>query len=203
MTDTFAHKAAGWDQPDKIRMSNKFVAELLKHIDLQPHWKALEIGAGTGLVGLQLLPHLKSCVFVDTSKAMLSILHDKVKDIPNVEILHGEVSEYIPSDINLVFSNMAFHHIEDIEATLQHLHTITKPGARVVVGDLRSEDGSFHHFEAVPHRGFETNELAGLFRQSGFEVQLIKTYNILHREESPGNPTYYELFILIAVRRDS
>ena len=203
MTDTFAHKAAGWDQPDKIRMSDKFVAELLKHIDLQPHWKALEIGAGTGLVGLQILPHLKSCVFVDTSKAMLSILHDKVKDIPNVEILHGEVSEYIPSDINLVFSNMAFHHIEDIEATLQHLRTITKPGARVVVGDLRSEDGSFHHFEAVPHRGFDTDQLADIFHQAGFTVLMTKTYNTLHREVTPGNPRVYELFLLMAERRDS
>ena len=203
MTDTFAHKAAGWDQPDKIRMSDKFVAELLKHIDLQPHWKGLEIGAGTGLVGLQLLPHLKSCVFVDTSKAMLSILHDKVKDIPNVEILHGEVSEYIPSDINLVFSNMAFHHIEDIEATLQHLHTITKPGARVVVGDLRSEDGSFHHFEAVPHRGFDIDQLADIFHQAGFTVLMTKTYNTLHREVTPGNPRVYELFLLMAERRDS
>ena len=203
MTDTFAHKAAGWDQPDKIRMSDKFVAELLKLIDLQPHWKGLEIGAGTGLVGLQLLPHLKSCVFVDTSKAMLSILHDKVKDIPNVEILHGEVSEYIPSDINLVFSNMAFHHIEDIEATLQHLHTITKPGARVVVGDLRSEDGSFHHFEAVPHRGFDTDQLADIFHQAGFTVLMTKTYNTLHREVTPGNPRVYELFLLMAERRDS
>ena len=203
MTDTFAHKAAGWDQPDKIKMSDKFAAELLKHVDLQPHWKALEIGAGTGLVGLQLLPMLKSCVFEDTSEAMLAILKQKTDELPNVEIVHGEVTAYTQPDIDLVFSNMAFHHITDIAATLQHLRTITKPGARVVVGDLRSEDGSFHHFEAVPHRGFETNELAGLFRQSGFEVQLIKTYNILHREESPGNPTDYELFILIAVRRDS
>ena len=203
MTDTFAHKAAGWDQPDKIKMSDKFAAELLKHVDLQPHWKALEIGAGTGLVGLQLLPMLKSCVFEDTSEAMLAILKQKTDELPNVEIVHGEVTAYTQPDIDLVFSNMAFHHITDIAATLQHLHTITKPGARVVVGDLRSEDGSFHHFEAVPHRGFETNELAGLSRQSGFEVQLIKTYNILHREESPGNPTDYELFILIAVRRDS
>ena len=203
MTDTFAHKAAGWDQPDKIKMSDKFAAELLKHVDLQPHWKALEIGAGTGLVGLQLLPMLKSCVFEDTSEAMLAILKQKTDELPNVEIVHGEVTAYTQPDIDLVFSNMAFHHITDIAATLQHLHTITKPGARVVVGDLRSEDGSFHHFEAVPHRGFETNELAGLYRQCGFEVQLIKTYNILHREESPGNPTDYELFILIAVRRDS
>ena len=203
MTDTFAHKAAGSGQPDKIKMSDKFAAELLKHVDLQPHWKALEVGAGTGLDGLQLLPMLKSCVFEDTSEAMLAILKQKTDELPNVEIVHGEVTAYTQPDIDLVFSNMAFHHITDIAATLQHLHTITKPGARVVVGDLRSEDGSFHHFEAVPHRGFETNELAGLFRQSGFEVQLIKTYNILHREESPGNPTDYELFILIAVRRDS
>lgn len=202
MTDKFAHKAAGWDQPDKIKMSDKFVAELLKQVDLQPHWKALEIGAGTGLVGLQLLPKLKSCVFEDTSEAMLNILKEKTKVLPNVEILHGEVTEYNRSDIDLVFSNMAFHHIPDIETTVHHLHTITKPEALIVVGDLRTENGSFHHFEPVPHRGFDTSELTDLFSRTGFEVQLIKTYNILHKEESPGNPTDYELFILMAVRKD-
>ena len=203
MTDTFAHKAAGWDQPDKIKMSDKFAAELLKHVDLQPHWKALEIGAGTGLVGLQLLPTLKSCVFEDTSEAMLAILKQKADELPNVEIVHGEVTAYTQPDIDLVFSNMAFHHITDIAATLQHLHTITKPGARVVVGDLRSEDGSFHHFEAVPHRGFDTDQLADIFHQAGFTVLMTKTYNTLHREVTPGNPREYELFLLMAERRDS
>ena len=134
---------------------------------------------------------------------MLAILKQKTDELPNVEIVHGEVTAYTQPDIDLVFSNMAFHHITDIAATLQHLHTITKPGARVVVGDLRSEDGSFHHFEAVPHRGFDTDQLADIFHQAGFTVLMTKTYNTLHREVTPGNPRVYELFLLMAERRDS
>ena len=96
MTDTFAHKAAGWDQPDKIKMSDKFAAELLKHVDLQPHWKALEIGAGTGLVGLQLLPMLKSCVFEDTSEAMLAILKQKTDELL-CELMPASVADSLRS----------------------------------------------------------------------------------------------------------
>jgi len=56
MTDNFAHRAADWDQPSKIDMTNIFVNELLKNIAFDKQWTALEIGAGTGLVGLQILP---------------------------------------------------------------------------------------------------------------------------------------------------
>jgi len=163
-------------------------------------WKGLEIGAGTGLVGLQLLPELKSVVFEDTSAAMLGVLKQKLNGDEVVEIVDGEVFEYNKQDVNLIFSCMAFHHIPEIDKTLAHLHKITLPGATIVVGDIRTEDGSFHHFEPIPHKGFDTVELSEKFEKAGFKVLSTDTYNVLKRERTPGVFTNYEQFMLIAER---
>lgn len=198
MTDYFADRAAEWDKPGKIEMADNFVQALLKHIEPQPHWKALEIGAGTGLVGLQLLPRVRSIVFEDTSEEMLKVLRSKIDDNAPVEILHGDTSKYRSTDIDFVFSNMAFHHIEDIPKTLEHLFIITMPGAKIAIGDIRSEDGSFHRFDPVPHKGFDTDELSAQFEKAGFRVLHVETYNVLRQEKIPGKLSDYEQFILIA-----
>lgn len=200
MTDTFAHKAADWDQPGKVKMAENFVTELCRQIDIQSHWKGLEVGAGTGLAGLQLLPLLHFLVLEDTSAAMLDVLRKKTSGLNNIEIIHGEITDYHRQDIDLVFSNMAFHHIEDIPGALKHLHSITKPGAIVAISDLRTEDGSFHHFQPIPHRGFDTDQLSELFEQAGFEVKSARTYHVLRQEKIPGTISEYEQFLLIALK---
>ena len=129
MSDTFISKAADWDSPDKINMTKKFVDELILSIKLLPTWKALEIGTGTGLVGLQIEPFVEKVVLEDTSVSMLEVLKQKLNENSKVEILNGEVTDYISQDIDLIFSNMAFHHNTDIENTLKHLASITKVNA--------------------------------------------------------------------------
>jgi len=199
MKDSFAEKAAQWDSPDKIEMTKKFLSEMLHNINPLPSWKALEIGTGTGLVGLVIEPLVAKIVLVDTSEAMLGVLRQKLSDKSRVEILHGEVYDYKQQDIDLVFSCMAFHHLTDIETTLKHITLITKPGAYVVVGDLVTEDGSFHGFEPIPHCGFDTAVLSSQFIQAGFEVKSVKIFNTITRKVNE-NMNKYPQFILIASR---
>jgi ubiquinone/menaquinone biosynthesis C-methylase UbiE len=201
MIDSFASRASEWDSPEKVRMTQIFVQELLSNVVLKSDWKALEVGAGTGLVGLQILSKVNSMVFEDTSQSMLEVLKSKISEDAAVEIVHGEVFSYQRQDIDLVFSCMAFHHIPDIDKALTHLYEITTPNATIVVGDIRSEDGSFHRFEAIPHRGFETKQLSEQFEKAGFEVQAVHTYNTLSRERIKGKVSDYEQFILIAQRQ--
>lgn len=201
INDNFAHRAADWDQPSKIAMSNRFVEELKQNITLQSCWKALEVGAGTGLVGLALLPEVDTVVFEDTSPAMLSVLKSKLNGNEKIETVEGEIFEYKQQDINLVFSLMAFHHLPDLEKALEHLATITLPGAYVVVGDLMPENGSFHHFEPIPHRGFNPDVLNRQFEQAGFAVERNYVYDTLMRERIPGVVAGFEQFILIARKR--
>lgn len=200
MNDNFSHRAADWDTPEKTKMTEIFVAEMLRKIKPLATWKALEIGAGTGLVGLQITDKVHTVVFEDTSEAMLDILKQKLTENIKAEIVHGEVYDYTRKDIDLIFSCMAMHHVPDIDKTLQHLATITNSGATVVIGDLRTEDGSFHRFEPIPHCGFDTDILSEQFRQAGFEVILAETYNILSREGTHGVKIDYEQFILVAIK---
>lgn len=199
MNDNFKAKAAQWDSPDKIAMTKKFLSEMLFNINPISSWKALELGAGTGLVGLNVEPLVAKVVMVDTSESMLEVLKQKVYNHSKVEVLHGEVFDYKQQDIDFVFSAMAFHHLNDMEKTLQHIATITKPGAWVVVGDLVTEDGSFHNFEPIPYCGFETSVLAKQFVKTGFEVKLVKIYNVITRI-TDEKTTNYEQFMLIAKR---
>ena len=46
--DNFAHRAAEWDNPSKVEMTQKFVQARRSRVDLKASWKGLEIGAGTG-----------------------------------------------------------------------------------------------------------------------------------------------------------
>lgn len=198
MNDNFAHRAAEWDSPEKTKMTEIFVAEMLRLVDIQNDWKALEIGAGTGLVGMQLLSKVGNLVFEDTSSAMLDVLKGKLTAESPVEIVHGEVYDYNKQDIDLAFSCMAFHHIPDIERTLSHLAVITKPNATVVIGDLLSEDGSFHRFEPIPHKGFDLDWLKNQFKKTGFQVLTAEPYHMLRRERTEGVITDYLQFILVA-----
>ena len=200
MTDNFAHRASNWDEPAKIDMTSHFLMAMLEKVNLQKSWKALEIGAGTGLVGLQVLPKVDTVVFEDTSEAMLNVLMQKLEGDENAEILHGEIFDYKKQDIDLIFSSMAFHHIPDIDSALTHLYNITLPGAVIVVGDICTEDGSFHHFEPIPHKGFDTDTLSVQFINAGFSIQSIENYNILKRERIPGQVNEYQQFMLIAKR---
>jgi ubiquinone/menaquinone biosynthesis C-methylase UbiE len=182
-------------------MTEIFVAEMLKHVSPQKHWKALEVGAGTGLVGMQVLQQVGSMVFEDTSEAMLGVLKQKPTHGVHVETVLGEIFEYKQQDIDFAFSCMAFHHIPDIDAALKHLYSICNSGAKVVVGDLLTEDGSFHRFEPIPHKGFDRTDLTVQFEKVGFEVLTTHTYNILSRERVEGVTTAYEQFILVAKKK--
>lgn len=199
--DNFAERAAQWDSPEKIEITEKFITEMLLHVNPHSDSKALEIGAGTGLVGLQIAPLVHRIVFEDTSEAMLKILKQKLPKDSKAEILHGEIYDYTHQDIDLVFSCMAFHHIPDIDKTLQHLAKITNPNAIVVIGDLLSEDGSFHRFEPIAQRGFEIATLSEQFRQAGFLILTAHSYNTLSKESEKGEITEYEQFILIAKKK--
>lgn len=199
--DNFAEKAAAWDEdPKKIAMTNRYVDEVLKHIEVQPDWKTLEIGAGTGLVGLQFLPKVKSVVFEDTSEAMLEILQRKLssEEKQKSTVFLGEITDYKENDIDFVISAMAFHHIEDTDAMLKHLYSIVKPYGIVAIADVRTEDGSFHQFQPIAHKGFDTDALSLQFLSAGFSVKSVHTYNILKRERTPGIFSEYEQFLLVA-----
>lgn len=190
--DNFKTKAEEWDSPMKVEMTQKFLSELNKNIKLDKSLKVMELGCGTGLVGLQMVGQVKSLVMLDNSKAMLDKLRKKITDF-KITIVNGTVEKYIKKDIDVVFSLMAFHHIENISSTLEHISSILKPDGYLVVGDLKEEDGSFHGEENVPHNGFNTEDLAKQMENNELNVITVYTYNTISRSDKD-----FRQFIIVA-----
>ncbi|MHC1779034.1 MAG: methyltransferase [Bacteroidales bacterium] len=199
--DYFHNKADNWDTPMKLEMADNFIMEMFKSISFNKDQKVLDFGCGTGLAGLRIAPLVKSIVFMDISRKMLDVLATKIGgDDENYKgingkatIINGGIEKYTTDDIDVIFSLMALHHIEDTQAVFEHISTILKPGGFLVIGDLKEEDGSFHGDERVPHNGFDVDTLASQVENSDMEIILADTYNTLNK-----NGKEYDQFILIA-----
>ncbi len=206
MADYFKDKAGSWDEnPQVIESSLRFVRELETHFTFETEYSVLDFGCGTGLVGLAFADRVKSMVMVDRSPAMLSVLREKItsRELSNVTLLEGDLTEidHCQSDIDLVFSLMALHHVENIPEVLNTFHGILKPKGTVIIGDLVQEDGSFHGGDHIEHHGFSTESLARQFVESNFDVVSTHVYNTIQKADNNGQPRDYDQFVLVAIKR--
>ena len=207
MNDTFAEKAKIWDSnPQVMALADLFSAELDQIVPDHSGLAILELGCGTGLVGLRYAKKAASLDMVDTSPAMLDVLRTKEEArASHVTIHEGTLSTLIgqvvaPESIDWVISNMALHHVADTTALLGELHRLLKPGGRVTIGELETESGTFHAPDVVPHNGFDPNGLFRRFEQGGFTPRKTHTFLTMPKEDNDGVTRTYSAFILDATR---
>ena len=183
----FDSLAAGWEgNPVHLERTRAIAAEMRRRLPLAKDWKALEVGAGTGLLSVALCGELGAIDAVDLSRGMIEVLEAKVRSlgISNVRPICQDLSQgELPQErYHLAFSQMALHHIPDTAAILSRLHDLILPGGRLAIADLDQEDGSFHGPEEQVHHGFERTALLDLARAAGFGELAIDTVFVLARD---------------------
>ena len=207
MNDTFAKKAKMWDSnPQVMALADLFSAELDKIVPDHSGLAILELGCGTGLVGLRYAEGAASLDMVDASPAMLDVLRTKDEArASHVTVHEGTLSMLVgqavaPESADWIISNMALHHVKDIPALIGEMHRLIKPGGRVTIGELETEPGNFHAPDVVPHNGFDPYELSRLFEKGGFTPNKTHTFLTMPREDNDGVTRSYSAFILDATR---
>jgi len=207
MNDTFAEKAKMWDSnPQVIALADLFSAELDKIVPDHSGLAILELGCGTGLVGLRYAEKAASLDMVDASPAMLDVLRTKDEARASQVTVHeGTLSMLVgqavaPESADWIISNMALHHVKDIPALIGELHRLIKPGGRVTIGELETEPGTFHAPDVVPHNGFDPYELSRLFEKGEFTPNKTHTFLTVPKEDNDGVTRTYSAFILDATR---
>jgi ubiquinone/menaquinone biosynthesis C-methylase UbiE len=207
MNDTFAEKAKMWDSNPQVRaLADLFSAELDKIVPDHSGLAILELGCGTGLVGLRYAEKAASLDMVDASPAMLDVLRTKDEALASHVTVHeGTLSMLVgqavaPESADWIISNMALHHVKDIPALIGEMHRLIKPGGRVTIGELETEPGNFHAPDVVPHNGFDPYELSRLFEEGGFTPNKTHTFLTMPREDNDGVTRTYSAFILDATR---
>ncbi len=200
----FDTAASGWDKKSRrVQLAEKISAAIAK-LPLNKEMDAMELGCGTGLVGISLAPSLRHLTTIDTSQGMLDVLQEKItkQKITNISPLYCDIlTEKYNKKHDLIFSSMTLHHIKDTTALLHCFADMMNPGGYLALADLVTEDGSFHDKEAkgVYHLGFDTEALGKILTADGFTDI---TSEIIHTICKPeGSKNSYPVFLLTARKK--
>lgn len=200
----FDQAAAGWDaNPTRVALA-KAVAEAIRSaVPLRPDMQAMDIGAGTGLLTLALLPHVGSMTALDASGQMIQVLAGKLASLglDNVRTIRADAaSDPLPSAaFDLVVSSMAFHHLRDIPATLRRLRSCLRPGGWLATADLDAEDGSFHSdATGVFHHGLHRHTVMEWLTAAGFTDATCRDAYRIVRSGQGGETREYGVFLATA-----
>ncbi|MBU6428016.1 MAG: class I SAM-dependent methyltransferase [Cyanobacteria bacterium REEB65] len=193
-----------WDaQADHAARTQAIAKAILRKIPLSSTMKALEVGAGTGQLGLALQDRLGSILFTDASSGMIDVLKGKLQagGWKHLEARVLDITTETPpaGPFDLVFSQMALHHIPDVADHLAILYRSMASGATLCVADLDKEDGSFHGDGFHGHKGFNRDDLRSQAAAAGFADIAIETVYQMPREVD-GEHRVFPIFLLTALK---
>jgi tRNA (cmo5U34)-methyltransferase len=203
----FDIKAAEWDKnPMHWDRSAAIAKEIIKGIPLRTDFRAMEFGAGTGILSFLLKDHLKEILLLDNSSEMIRLTEEKIlssgaKNL-KTKLFDLEHSDLEDGKFDLIFTQMVLHHVSDVNGILAKFHTLLNPGGYLAIADLYPEDGSFHGPETHVHMGFDTGSLTSLLTMLGFRNITSKECFIINRKISDNETRPFQVFIMIAKRID-
>ncbi len=200
----FDIKANDWDKNNVHLVRNREIAnQLLEIIPVKPGMKVMEFGAGTALLSFMLEDLFTSITLIDNSQEMIRICNEKISLTKSNHIQAIKIdleTEYFEDKFDLIYTQMAFHHVSDIGKIVHTLHHLLNDGGMLAIADLYPEDGSFHGEGFTGHLGFDPVWLSTLLNQSGFENVTFKECFVQKKVDSDGKQKEYPVFLLVATK---
>ncbi|MBL4883327.1 MAG: class I SAM-dependent methyltransferase [Planctomycetaceae bacterium] len=140
------HPAAMWlERPE--REAEEKLSLLIKLLKLKPGMVVADIGAGSGVLTLQMAPLVApkgKVVAVDIQQEMLVRLQNRLSrsGIENVELLLGEEKSprLEPSSVDVVLMVDVYHEFEFPHEMIMNISKALKPGGRIALVEYRMED---------------------------------------------------------------
>jgi SAM-dependent methyltransferase len=114
--------------------------ETLRRLGLDPSSVVVDMGAGTGSFVAAVAPYCRSVVAVDISPAMVALLEDKTRHLPNARVARAGFLTYRhegdPADF--IYSRNSLHHLPDLWklVALQRVRELMVPGGVFFLRDL-------------------------------------------------------------------
>jgi len=204
----FDEAAATWDeQPRRIAVAKAIGEKILEEAHPTKDMDVLDYGCGTGLLGLFLLPHVRSITGADNSAGMLDVLRKKIAEgsFDNMKAIRLDLEHGpCPADrYNMIVVGMAMHHIADLDRVLRAFHQMLAPDGVLCLADLDSEPGTFHGPEiagSVHHNGFDRTQLKAQLAEVGFTRANDTTATSIRKPTATGKEEDFPVFLIVARR---
>ena len=93
MKEDFNSRARVWDQNSMHRKRAETIAQAIKEWEQVPSERALDFGAGTGLLGFLLADRFQTLVLMDTAEEMLRVIEEKAiqNNLTSMQTLHMDL----------------------------------------------------------------------------------------------------------------
>jgi tRNA (cmo5U34)-methyltransferase len=183
-----------------IESSQAITNTLLSMIPVHKQMTALEYGIGTGMISFMLKDKLADIVIIDASKEMVKMANDKIVQdgIKNVwPICLDLEEEYFAGEFGLIYNQLMFHQVNDIDFMCQKFYSFLRPGGYLAIADLYEENGAFQEEGFPIHHGLNVEHLAQTLEKLKFTNISHKKCFTIKRENSLGKREEYPIFLLV------
>lgn len=198
----FDKDAITWDEnPARIKIAESVFKSVSDSIPLTKGMDVLDFGCGTGLLSLQVLPHVNSVTCADSSSGMLEVLKSKIvsRNLTGIKTFFiDSTNEYqFPGKYDVITSSMTMHHIEALTPLLRHFYESIKPGGYLSIADLDLDNGRFHdNNDGVFHPGFDRDQMKNLFKTAGFTEISDCTAAAISKPDQNGIINNFSIFLI-------
>ena len=200
---SFDEKAKDWDKdPKKVSRAKVFADEILNFLDGRHIENAMEFGSGTGLVSFNLYDKFGNITLADNSNGMMEVLKEKIeltKADNLIPLLTDIFKDTLPGEkLDIIYTLLAMHHVYEVEKSIGIFNNLLKQGGYLCIGDLITEDGSFHHKDPSfdGHKGFDRDVFKGWLEDNGFTVLRNTIFAVIEKEYN-SVMKQYPMFLLI------
>lgn len=202
MMNEFDVKAATWDEnPVHLERSKAIASALIELVPLKDNMKAMEFGAGTGLLSFLLVDKFNQITLIDSSSEMVRVTNDKIvlRNAKNMKAICFDIEkEDFDQKFDIIYNQMVMHHTGDIGLILNKFNDMLNPGGFLVIADLYEEDGLFHDEGFTGHKGFDPMDISDLLSKKGFKNIWSRECYIIKKVFADGRVKDYPIFILSA-----
>jgi 2-polyprenyl-3-methyl-5-hydroxy-6-metoxy-1,4-benzoquinol methylase len=200
----FDTAAASWDEkPQRVKLANDIGNAIIREVAITDTMNALDFGCGTGLLTLQLQPHVRTIIGADSSRGMLDILNGKITaaGLDNICSMHldPDKGETLQGKYHLIVSSMTLHHVKEIEPLFAAFHAAMVPGGILCLADLDLDQGHFHDDNTgVFHFGFDRAALRAALLAAGFTDVRDLTAAEIVKPANDGVTKSFAVFLITA-----
>lgn len=173
----FEEMAKRYDSDSRIELANIIAKEVRQELGSNQLDSLIDYGAGTGLVGLQLVDLVESVLLVDSSEQMMKIAEAKIvhSGLSNVRTFVSDFTEEtIDLKADIILVSLVLLHIPNTDVILKQLYTVLNDGGKLLIVDFDKEEAISH---PKVHNGFVHAELKEKLAAVGFKSSDIKTFH--------------------------
>lgn len=169
----YAESSLAHDLPDELRrlqlleaLADPMTSTILDRIDIQPHWRILDVGAGAGSVARMLARRARTgeVVATDMDTRFLPV------DVPRLTAMTHDVTKdhFPPESFDLIHARLVLEHIPDRDQVMARMIGWLAPGGWLVIEGIDESPSLGSPYPPV--RAAMTALLTMLERQLGTET---------------------------------